>query len=123
MKTKTHKLVKSKSQTDVNAEDGKWIQSTHMHKGKLRRYLAKHYGLKPDEKISKALLNKAKSETKDPTVLHEINLAKTLKKMHKPTKSKEASSWADGGGIQAISSRLSLAGVKHVVVMASTETA
>jgi spore germination cell wall hydrolase CwlJ-like protein len=122
-KTKTHKLVKSKSKPDIDAADGKWIESATKHKGRLRKYLTKHYGLKPDQKITNKLLNQAKSETKDPTVLHEINLAKTLKKMHKPTKSKEASSWADGGGIQAISSRLSLAGVKHVVVMASTETA
>ena len=114
--TKTHKPIKSKSKVDVNADDGKWIQSTHMHKGKLRRYLAKHYNLKPDETITKKLLNQAQKDTKNPTVLHEINLARTLKKLGKK-KSKEASSWADGGGIQAVSARLTLAGVKHVLVL------
>jgi hypothetical protein len=83
-KTKTHKLVKSKSKPDIDAADGKWIESATKHKGRLRKYLTKHYGLKPDQKITNKLLNQARSETKDPTVLHEINLAKTLKKMNKP---------------------------------------
>jgi hypothetical protein len=124
-KTKTHKLVKSKSKPDIDAADGKWIESATKHKGRLHKYLTKHYGLKPDQKITNKLLNQAKSETKDPTVLHEINLAKTLKKMHKPadtSKPKEAVSWVDGGGIQAISKKLTLAGVKHVLVLAGTES-
>lgn len=123
-KTKTHKLMKSKSKPDIDAADGKWIESATKHKGRLRKYLTKHYGLKPEQKITNKLLNQARSETKDPTVLHEINLAKTLKKMHKPadtSKPKEVSSWADGGGIQAISKRLNLAGVKHVLVLAFKE--
>ena len=122
-KAKTHKLMKSKSKPDIDAADGKWIESATKHKGRLRKYLTKHYGLKPEQKITNKLLNQAKSETKDPTVLHEINLAKTLKKMKHGKKSPDAPPVKKAkASLEAISKKLNLAGVKHVLVLASTET-
>lgn len=89
----------------------KWIQKLDLKEGALRSCLSRKYGLKSNEKITKALLDKAESETMSPTILKRINLARTFKKMkhsHKAT-----------SGLEAISSELTARGVKHVMVLAS----
>lgn len=93
---------------------GKWIQKIHVRKGALRKYLQRKYGLKADQPITKALLDKAESETDDPTILKRINLARTFKGIAKKHKAATAT---EGSSIESLSATLADSGVDHVLVL------
>ena len=67
----------------------KFIQKAHIKKGRVRSYLEHKYGKKAftdKGTIKDSYIRKAEKETKDESLKHALNLALTLKKLHKHKK-------------------------------------